>query len=961
MISPMLDNFMIGDAINERDGLRTYPAMRQETEEKYIVKVISVPSSPAKLDALILSGAYHNRDSALAYFRTLAEEIVAEADTLKQLSQLEGFLAFEDCCITENDTGNGYDVYLLSTYKRSLSKLLQSAPLTHLAAANIGLDLCAALTVARRAGYLYADLRPDNIYITPEGEYKIGDIGFVRLDGLKYATLSDRYRSSYTAPEALDAYSAPSDTMDVFALGLILYQIYNNNILPAPTEDGAAFAAPQYADYELSEIILKACATNPEDRWASPVEMGQAIVNYMQRNGISDEPIIPIPVEEPVTGIVSEDVVEEPEINETTEETVNLTECEVPENSAESAEDELGDLSILEDTFTDAEPEEIVPESYDLVSDEVSEILEQVDELASLEVPDPVVAPEAIEVPVPVIEEETPAADETQVVEVPTESADAPTDEMADATVAENTETEEIVDNEEPPKRKKSKWLRNSIIILLILAALAACAYFFVGYYFVPIDNLRIEGREDMLIVYVESKIDDSLLEVECSFPEGTPIVADVKDGKAVFTGLTHDTGYTIKVRVKSRFRRVTGESSTAYSTPAQTSLLHFSATTGMSDGSMVLTFSVVGPESKEWTVTYWTDDEEKKSVSFPNHSITIEGLTIGKVYTFQLNPEDDLYLDGNWEIKATASELIYAQDIVVTEFLGQKLTVTWAAPEDKQVESWTVRCYNDEGYSNTVVVQDTTVTFTDVDATCTYNIEIIAQGMTDSKPSYAYANSYNITDFAVTEQENGTLLAQWNSDRALPEGSWITYSIDGYSVPLQVPIVDNTATIPNVVPGAEHRFIISSPDGDHFVGEPMVYHATEASTFSCSYYYNDVSAEDMEFKMCITPEKENWTVYTLTADDYTTTFSAGQKASFLVYLNATPGYSEDIVQIQYVIRDSEGKIVNISTDSGVWFFLWVNKYGTFDIPTIPQEAGTYTIDVLFNGAFVTSQEFTIN
>lgn len=41
-----------------------------------------------------------------------------------------------------------------------------------------------------------------------------------------------------------------------------------------------------YADYEISEIILKACAFQPADRYQSPQELKDALVEYMKRNQV---------------------------------------------------------------------------------------------------------------------------------------------------------------------------------------------------------------------------------------------------------------------------------------------------------------------------------------------------------------------------------------------------------------------------------------------------------------------------------------------------------------------------------------------------------------------------------------------------------------------------------------------------------------------------------------------------
>ena len=293
LISPMLDNFEMGGPISDHHGVRCCPAMRKNSDDKYIVKIISVPESQTKLDALILTGAFSDNQSALSYFEELANGIVDEKKILDNLSQLEGFVAFEDCQIVSMDTEVGYDVYLISEYRRTLERQIAKKPMTQLSAVNLGLDLCSALSACRRSGYLFVDLKPSNIYIVGDKEYKIGDLGFVRLNSLKYESLLDKYRSCYTAPELEDVFAPLNDTMDIYSLGLIMYQVFNGGALPfsgqqAPNQK---FDAPAYADDEMSEIILKACDPDPALRWQDPVQMGQALVSYMQKNGVNDTPL----------------------------------------------------------------------------------------------------------------------------------------------------------------------------------------------------------------------------------------------------------------------------------------------------------------------------------------------------------------------------------------------------------------------------------------------------------------------------------------------------------------------------------------------------------------------------------------------------------------------------------------------------------------------------------------------
>ncbi len=473
LISPMLDGFALGSSISDHSGVNCYPAMPNDSDEHYILKTISIPASQVQLEALLLTGAYPDAAAAGRYFQELAKGIQSEVEILQKLSARRGFLPYEKTQIVPMDEGIGFVVYLLSRYNQTLERHLKRAPLTHLSAVNLGIDLCAALALCREAGYLYVDLKPGNIFLTGHQEYRIGDIGFVPLNSLKYASLPDRYRSAYTPPEISDAYATLNTTMDTYALGLTLYQIYNNGALPFDSEEakaalmaslaaGEALPAPANADYEMAQIIEKALALNPEDRWADPVQMGQALVSYMQRNGANDTPIVPpaVPEPEPVAedadeadelpaeetpadevpaadaddGSDGDDEIAE-DVDETDEPSAPPADTPADETGDDVAEEEDGDETpaadwidrmdaILAEDGDEAEGEDADPDdpqptlrqlletdeldeaeaeavTDDELTDETAGMLTHVQELIDHEAPAPVVAPAPIDVPIP--------------------------------------------------------------------------------------------------------------------------------------------------------------------------------------------------------------------------------------------------------------------------------------------------------------------------------------------------------------------------------------------------------------------------------------------------------------------------------------------------------------------------------------------------------------------------------
>ncbi len=283
---------------------RVYKIYREEFGEKFYsaLKYISIPYDPGEVTQLRADGMDH--DSISTYYQGIAKDITSEITLMNKLRGNTNIVSFEDSRIVPKESGIGYDIFIRMELLKSLTTAMIESPLTPDETARLGQDLCSALVRCKNEGIIHRDIKPDNIFISSSGDYKLGDFGIARKLEKTATFMSKKGTYNYMAPEVYrgEKYGA---ACDIYSLGLVMYRMLNNNRLPflpaAPNPItaadremalskrfmGEAFPPPCNADHELTRIVLKACAFRPEDRYPSAKDMYNDILRYrLHKSGV---------------------------------------------------------------------------------------------------------------------------------------------------------------------------------------------------------------------------------------------------------------------------------------------------------------------------------------------------------------------------------------------------------------------------------------------------------------------------------------------------------------------------------------------------------------------------------------------------------------------------------------------------------------------------------------------------
>jgi serine/threonine-protein kinase len=186
------------------------------------------------------------------------------------------------------------------------TELLKGFTLHELVARQGRLSLPLALTVAIRAAFglhavheaqiIHRDVKPSNLFYTEGREVKVLDLSLAKVfpEGLQ-TTAGKRVglgTPAYAAPEQLEGQVTPDVRADVYALGITLWELlagrnpyahllsdpeellrHQITVMPARLTEVARLP-PQ-----VDEVVRRAVAKDPADRYSSMMEMGRAMMD----------------------------------------------------------------------------------------------------------------------------------------------------------------------------------------------------------------------------------------------------------------------------------------------------------------------------------------------------------------------------------------------------------------------------------------------------------------------------------------------------------------------------------------------------------------------------------------------------------------------------------------------------------------------------------------------------------
>ncbi len=182
-------------------------------------------------------------------------------------------------------------------------------------AIDLSIQICAGLGYAHRSGLVHADVKPQNMLVTPQDVVKVTDFGIAQaLTNTQPLQKAEVVWGSphYFAPEQARG-DQPTPQADVYAVGIVMFELLTGE-LPYVGNNQQELAMahirepiPNVSDFRpripdrLAKIIYRAMAKNPRDRYRDADQLGNILEKFRSqaRDMTAVAPQVPLQPEPP--------------------------------------------------------------------------------------------------------------------------------------------------------------------------------------------------------------------------------------------------------------------------------------------------------------------------------------------------------------------------------------------------------------------------------------------------------------------------------------------------------------------------------------------------------------------------------------------------------------------------------------------------------------------------------------
>ncbi len=296
----MVGKTILGYHVDEKIGSggfgTVYKVSKTNAAGTYVraLKHITLPTKKQYASVLnSMGGDYSKADD---YFAGILKDIVSEIKILSTLSEsgTQNIVRYYENDIIETPSPKTYDIYILMEYLTPFPDYTENHPFTVRDVIHLGKDILTALIACHEKNIIHRDIKDDNIFVSNDGVFKLGDFGVSKALTDKSRAESVKGTPNFIAPEVYLGKEKYDSTVDIYSLGIVLYKLlnkYRNPFLPtypAPynsQDEDIAFEArmtgkvperPVCAKNSLGDVVLKAIMPRSE-RYNSAKEFYTAL------------------------------------------------------------------------------------------------------------------------------------------------------------------------------------------------------------------------------------------------------------------------------------------------------------------------------------------------------------------------------------------------------------------------------------------------------------------------------------------------------------------------------------------------------------------------------------------------------------------------------------------------------------------------------------------------------------